>query len=234
MGILVLILAGWLGLAYIPARIAASKGRSFVGFYIGGLFCFFPALIVALSISKPEIGTGDIVRLSRSVQLDDGQWLPLGLAAKVLDVDVIDGEPVALVKGSSGSTHWISIAAAGGDRGRSKPTPRPGAGAAPADYAPIIEVIVVAAMAVFVGGQFGLAGTLVCVAGGAAVIMVRHRGRAQGSGLDTARLRAPAPDRAGAASGGGRTPREIRRHPAGVPAGGHPPAGASSRPLGGA
>lgn len=123
LGVLLMILAVWVGLAYIPARIADSKGRSFVGFLIGGLFCFFPALIVAMSMKKPEIRAGDIVRLSTSVQLDDGTSLPQGLAAKVLDVDVIDGEPVALVRGPSGSSHWISMTAAGG--GRSKRIPRP-------------------------------------------------------------------------------------------------------------
>lgn len=115
--ILVGLVAGWLGLAYVPARIAASKGRSFVGFYIAGLFCFFPALIVAMAVSRPTIREGDIVRVTRRVDLDGGATIPHGYAAKVLEVDVIDGKPVVLVKGPAGSSHWISMKAVGGGGG---------------------------------------------------------------------------------------------------------------------
>ena len=111
-------------MAYIPARIAASKGRSFVGFYIAGLFCFFPALIVAMAVSRPNIREGDIVRVTRPVVLDGGNSLPSGYAAKVLDVDVMDGEPVVLVKGPAGSPQWISMkAVGGGGGGRSAASP---------------------------------------------------------------------------------------------------------------
>lgn len=110
----VLFVGAWLAFAYIPARIAASKGRSFVGFYIAGLFCFFPALIVAMAASRPNIREGDIVRVTHRVDLDEGGSIPIGHAAKVLEVDVIDGEPVVLVTGPAGSSHWISMKAVGG------------------------------------------------------------------------------------------------------------------------
>jgi hypothetical protein len=112
--ILLIIPAVWLALAYIPARIAASKGRSFVGFYFAGLFCFFPAFIVAMAMSRPSVREGDIVTLSRRVELEGGAVIPAGYAAKALDVDVIDGEPVVLIKGPSGARHWVAMAAAGG------------------------------------------------------------------------------------------------------------------------
>lgn len=48
----VIILAGVFLMGFIPAKIAESKDRSFVLFYIFGSFCFIPALIVAACIGN--------------------------------------------------------------------------------------------------------------------------------------------------------------------------------------
>lgn len=45
-----------LGLGFIPASIANSKGYSAVGFYFFGLFFFLPALIVALVLPRKTVG----------------------------------------------------------------------------------------------------------------------------------------------------------------------------------
>lgn len=149
--VLIGLLMVWLALAYVPARIACSKGRSFVGFYIAGLFCFFPALIVAMAVSRPNIREGDIVRVTRRVDLDGGATIPQGYATKVLDVDVIDGEPVALVKGPAGSSHWISMKAVGGGgggRGTSGPVARV--------MGYIVGGVLFAGVAYYLGGPSGM------------------------------------------------------------------------------
>ncbi len=57
----------WLALALIPARIAARKSRSAVGFYFFGLLFFVPALVTALLISdKP--GSFAAIRADRYVK----------------------------------------------------------------------------------------------------------------------------------------------------------------------
>src|SRR6185295_7194419 len=44
-------------LACIPAVIASGKGRSFALWWLFGLFCFLPALIVSLVISDSRVGS---------------------------------------------------------------------------------------------------------------------------------------------------------------------------------
>jgi len=47
----VMILIVWIALAFWPARVAARKGRSFIGYFIFSLFFFFLALLVAYMVS---------------------------------------------------------------------------------------------------------------------------------------------------------------------------------------
>jgi hypothetical protein len=49
----------WVALAFWPARVAARKGHSFLGYFIFSLLAFPPALIVAYMVhdrTKPTIG----------------------------------------------------------------------------------------------------------------------------------------------------------------------------------
>jgi len=43
-----LVVVLWIGFACIPASIASSKGRTFFGYWLFGLFFFLPALVVVL------------------------------------------------------------------------------------------------------------------------------------------------------------------------------------------
>ncbi|MEI6716288.1 MAG: hypothetical protein WCK87_00990 [Candidatus Saccharibacteria bacterium] len=49
------IIAGliWLAIAFWPARVAARKGHSFLGFFIFSLF-FFPAAIIVAYVVKDQ------------------------------------------------------------------------------------------------------------------------------------------------------------------------------------
>ena len=51
----VILLIVLLGLGFIPATIANSKGYSAVGFYFFGLFFFLPALIVVLVLPNKKV-----------------------------------------------------------------------------------------------------------------------------------------------------------------------------------
>jgi hypothetical protein len=41
----------WIAIAFWPARVAARKGRSFIGFFIFSL-CFFPAALICAYIVR--------------------------------------------------------------------------------------------------------------------------------------------------------------------------------------
>lgn len=45
----------WVAIAFWPARVAASKGHSFFGYFIFSLFFFPAALIVAYMVSDRRI-----------------------------------------------------------------------------------------------------------------------------------------------------------------------------------
>ena len=45
----------WIAIAFWPARIAASKGHSFLGYFIFSLFFFPAALIVAFMVSDRRL-----------------------------------------------------------------------------------------------------------------------------------------------------------------------------------
>ena len=47
-----------IGIAFIPAKIAASKGRSFGGWLLFGLLCWLPALIGSLMVSDRRMAAG--------------------------------------------------------------------------------------------------------------------------------------------------------------------------------
>jgi hypothetical protein len=51
----ILFLFIWIAIAFWPARIAASKGHSFLGYFIFSLFFFPAALIVAYMVSDRRI-----------------------------------------------------------------------------------------------------------------------------------------------------------------------------------
>jgi hypothetical protein len=53
-----LIIGVYLGLCLIPAKIAKSKGRSFIGWYIFGILVFIVALVWSLCL-KNKIDTGN-------------------------------------------------------------------------------------------------------------------------------------------------------------------------------
>jgi hypothetical protein len=105
--VLIVAIGAALLLALIPGAIARSKGHSFLGFYFFGLFFFLPALIVALVIRQDNVRTGDVVKLRKMVNLNNGDRLPAGWASKALDVDVINGTPVVQIVGPTGSLHWV-------------------------------------------------------------------------------------------------------------------------------
>lgn len=108
--LLILVGAG-LFLAFIPAYIAAYRGRSFWAFWVFGLLLFVPALIVALVLQRPTVPRqGDIVTTVRRVNLDFGQVLQRGWTSKVIATDVIDGTAVVQVVGPTGASHWIAAA----------------------------------------------------------------------------------------------------------------------------
>ena len=46
-----MILIVWIALAFWPARVAARKGHSFIGYFIFSLIFFFAALLVAYMVS---------------------------------------------------------------------------------------------------------------------------------------------------------------------------------------
>ena len=50
-GLIIIAASLVLGFALIPAIVGDAKGRSFLGFFLFGLFLFLPALITALIIS---------------------------------------------------------------------------------------------------------------------------------------------------------------------------------------
>lgn len=105
--VLGILIAVDLFLAFIPAAVASSKGRSFWGFWAFGLIFFVPALVTALVISIPNFPVGSIVKVRRSINLKNGERLPAGTMAKVRDRDIIDGVSVVQVESGMG-LHWIS------------------------------------------------------------------------------------------------------------------------------
>ena len=48
----------WIAIAFWPARVAARKGRSFLGYFIFSLFFFPAALIVAYVVSDKTAPAG--------------------------------------------------------------------------------------------------------------------------------------------------------------------------------
>ena len=49
----ILALAIWIAIAFWPARVAARKGHSFIGYFIFSLI-FFPAALIVAYIVKPR------------------------------------------------------------------------------------------------------------------------------------------------------------------------------------
>ena len=47
----------WVAVAFWPARVAARKGHSFIGFFIFSLFFFPAAIIVAYVVSDRRVTT---------------------------------------------------------------------------------------------------------------------------------------------------------------------------------
>ncbi len=46
----------WIAIAFWPARVAARKGHSFIGYFILSLF-FFPLALILAYVTKDRLGT---------------------------------------------------------------------------------------------------------------------------------------------------------------------------------
>ena len=93
-------------LATIPESIANSKGRSYLGFLLFGLFLFFPALVVSVAIRREPVVIGGMVKTRGTIKVSGGK-LPSGWASKVLDVGSHEGTPAVLIEGRDGRSHWV-------------------------------------------------------------------------------------------------------------------------------
>ena len=55
----------WIAIAFWPARVAARKGHSFIGYFIFSLFFFPAALIVAYLVPyRPQVLAGENIAVS--------------------------------------------------------------------------------------------------------------------------------------------------------------------------
>ncbi len=53
----VIVLMVWIAIAFWPARVAARKGHSFLGYFIFSLF-FFPLALLVAYLAKDRVGGG--------------------------------------------------------------------------------------------------------------------------------------------------------------------------------
>lgn len=53
----VIVLMIWIAIAFWPARVAARKGHSFLGYFIFSLF-FFPLALLVAYMSSNKVGSG--------------------------------------------------------------------------------------------------------------------------------------------------------------------------------
>jgi len=67
-------------------------------------------LIARASSSSANVTPGSLVRVRRQVQLLDGTIIPEEHASMVTALDIIDGVPVAEIKGPAGGSHWVAKA----------------------------------------------------------------------------------------------------------------------------
>lgn len=72
--IYILVFLVLLGLAFIPAKLASDKGYSFGLFYLFGVLCWLPAVIVAAVISEKKVGADAKYHVAIRKQKNGDAW----------------------------------------------------------------------------------------------------------------------------------------------------------------
>ena len=109
--LVLLMIAAWVGLAFLCATLAADKGRSAGGFFILGLLVPGLTLIICLVMQPTQFQPGSIVQLATDVHLDDGTTLLSGWRTKVSETSVIENTRVVSIEDQAGNRRWVAAKA---------------------------------------------------------------------------------------------------------------------------
>ena len=109
--IFIVILAAWVYLAFVCARMAVQRGRS-AGFFFGlGLLLPLITLIILAVMQPIQYQAGQIVRVNTNIPMDDGTSITAGHVSKILDVSVLENTKVVQLTDAGGRPRWIAAAA---------------------------------------------------------------------------------------------------------------------------
>ena len=107
----VVLVAVWLGLAFLCARLAVKKGRPAGLFFFLGLILPGVCLVILAFIHPTQYDIGHVVELITNVKVANGPDLQAGLRSTVHEVTVIDNTRVLGITDSAGTRRFVAATA---------------------------------------------------------------------------------------------------------------------------